>query len=71
MSYTTKDFRKNNYFVLYDMNDNLICYFDNYKELANYTRRPLKKIAFSFSKLVDFIYIVIDNQRYKLYTYVD
>ena len=69
MRFNSKDFRQNNYFVLYDLEDNLICYFDNFEELSKYTSRPLKKIVFAFNQLCDYIRITIDNREYKLYTF--
>lgn len=69
MDYTTCSFRKNNYFVLYDMNDNLICYFENYNELFQMIQIPLRNLVIRFKQAVDYIIVIINSQRYKLYTY--
>lgn len=69
----TKDFRKNNYFTLYDDEDNFICYFDNFNELSkiiNYNASDLVK-SFNRYAIDNFINIIIDNRKYKLYTFVD
>lgn len=63
---------ENNYFVLYDFNDNIICYIDNIYELVNYLPnyrlRDIKR-RFLNSK-VGYIGIVIDNVIYKLYRFI-
>ncbi len=71
MTYTTESFRKKNYFAIYDEKDNLIQYFDNYKELSKYYKRELKKIVYDLKKAKDFIKITIDKKEYKLYTFCD
>lgn len=61
-----------NYFVLYDVNDNIICYIDNIYELVNYLPnyrlRDIKR-RFLNSKF-GYIGIVIDNVIYKLYRFI-
>lgn len=53
------------------MKDTIVCYFDNCDELLKYTKRPVKKIVYSFNCANDFIVITIDKKEYKLYTFVD
>ena len=71
MTYTTKAFKKRNFFVIYDENDNFIQYFDNAEELKKSYKRELKKIVYDLKKTKDFIKITIDKKEYKLYTYCD
>lgn len=55
------------YFVLYDLEDNIVCYFDNIYEvkryLPNYRLRDIKRRFFNS----DFIKIIIFGRTYKLY----
>ncbi len=71
MTYSSKEFRKRNYFTLYDENDNLICYFNNYDELKKTYKRALRNIVIEFKKTKDFIKITINQKEYKLYTFCD
>lgn len=41
---STKEFKKC-YFVIYDLNDNIICYLDNYREIYRYTDLRISDIA--------------------------
>lgn len=70
MCFSSKEFREKCYFVLYDENDNLVCYFDNYNELSKYTKNPLYRIVQLFKKSGEFIFIQIENKFYKLYAFV-
>lgn len=70
MKLNSKDFRKNNYFLLYDNYDRLVCYFDNFDELSKYTNVPVRNLVRKFNESLGFINIVIDNVKYKLYTFV-
>lgn len=69
--YTTKEFKKRNYFTLYDEKENLICYFDNYRELEKKVNQPLWRIIQQFKKTKKFIKITINKKEYKLYTFCD
>ena len=71
MCYTSKTFRKENYFVLYDDNDNIICYFDSVDELLNCVAYSLKKLVYRFNKEGNTIGIEINHKRYRLATFVD
>lgn len=68
--FTSKDFRKNNYFLLYDMSDRLICYFDNFEELSKYTNLSCSQLVYLFNHSLGFINIDLQDKRYKLYTFV-
>jgi len=59
-----------NYFVLYDNNDYIVCYFDNIREFAfkyNYQYYELRR-KFKNSK-TNFINLILDNVEYKLYSF--
>lgn len=69
MYFKSKNF-KDNYFVLYDANDEVICYFDNFKELTNYINYRLSDLVYQFNRYnINVINITIDNKKYKLATY--
>lgn len=71
MSYTTKDFRNYNYYVLYNMNDDIIGYFDNFNELTKIINYRIQDLVKQFRKFGNCLKIVVDNEFYKLYTFVD
>ena len=55
------------FYVLYDLNDNIIVYLDNIKELSNFNGLRVKDINYKFkNSLLDFIYVVFDNTKYKV-----
>lgn len=69
MKYKTKEF-KNNSFILYDLDDNIICYFDNYSELSKYINYTPRKLAYEFNfRNSNIINIIIDNQKLRLATF--
>ena len=49
MKFKPNEFRKNNYFVLYDLNDEVVCYFDNFKELSKYINYRPNDLAKQFN----------------------
>lgn len=58
------------YFVLYDLNDNIVVYLDNINELSNFTGLRIKDINYKFAiSLFDFIFVVIDNIKYKVFKF--
>lgn len=64
----SKDIVCNCSFVLYDENDMLVCYFDNYYELAQHINIPSWNLAIRFNKnRNNIINIVIDGNIHKLY----
>ncbi len=59
-----------NYFVLYDLKDNVICYFENINEFSNRFNYPLKEINRKYrNSKNDFINLIIDKKHYKLYSF--
>lgn len=68
---SSRFFRENCYFCIYDFNDVLICYCDNFNELTkhiNYTSRDLLK---QFKKHGNCLNVLIDSHFYKLYLFYD
>lgn len=71
MKYNSKDFLKQNYFVLYDINDNILYYFDNFTELSKIFNYRLYNLVHHYNiSDTNVINVVIDNQKYKLATFV-
>lgn len=83
MKLKTKEFRKNNYFVLYewdeylcnsDCKDKIICYYDNWEELHKkiLKRWRIRDLVYEFNKReTNIIVIVVNNRKYKLATFTD
>lgn len=73
INYSNKQFAEDNFFVLYDVYDNIVCYYDNFKELkhsfSGYRLRDLKR-RFIVSKY-DYILVIFHNVIHKLYTFTD
>lgn len=70
MRYNSKDFSKNNYFVLYDNNDNLLYYFDSFVELSKIFNYRLCDLVYQYNKNhTNIITIIIGNKKYKLATF--
>lgn len=70
MKFNSKDFKKNNYFVLYDNKDNIICYFNNYEELSKYINYTARKLVYEFNfRNTNVINIIIDNKKLRLATF--
>lgn len=70
MRYNSKDFFKNNYFVLYDNNDNLLYYFDSFVELSKIFNYRLSDLVYQFNRNnSNIITIIINNKKYKLATF--
>lgn len=68
--YKSKIFRNENFFVLYDINDNIIAYFDNFVELSKLFNYRLCDLVFQYNKNhTDIIPIIIENKKYKLATF--
>lgn len=69
MSYNSKQL-KNNFFVLYDLNDDVVCYFDDFKELSNHITQRLHDLVYEYKRHnSNVITIVIDEKKYKLATF--
>ena len=70
MNYKSKIFRNENFFVLYDLNDNIISYFDSFVELSKFFNYSLSDLVYQYNKNhTDIITIIIDNKKYKLATF--
>ena len=70
MCYSSKQLKNNNYFILYDMNDNVICYFDNYNELSKHINYTPRKLAYEYnSRKKSIITVKIDNKNLRLATF--
>lgn len=58
------------YYVLYDLNDNLVCYLDSLKEFLEKFGYSLKEINRKFRNSIEnYIYLIIDNKTLKLYKF--
>ncbi|MDO4962612.1 MAG: hypothetical protein Q4E75_00710 [bacterium] len=69
MYFKSKTF-KNNTFVLYDENDEVICYLDNFNEVCNYLNYKLSDLVHEYNRRNTYIINVkIDNKKYKLATF--
>ena len=67
---TTNYLKEHSYFVLYDMNDNVVCYLHDYSELPNILPNyRLSDITRNFNKSDGFIQVVCDKSFYKLYRF--
>ena len=86
MKLKTKDFRKNNYFVLYGYKyedsekislydeDEIICYYDSWEELHKKCLRNYRcdNLVSKFNvKNSNIITIIINSKMYKLATFTD
>ncbi len=70
MNYNSKTFRKENYFILYDLNDNIICYYDNFSELSSILNYRLSDLVHEYNRnKTDNIIVIINNVKYKLATF--
>lgn len=56
------------YFVIYDFNDNIIAYFDNIKELLDFTGIR-KNNLYSRLKTKDCYYYLVNNTYHKIYRF--
>ena len=55
----------------YDLNDNVVCYFDNFAELSKIINYPSWKLARRFEIFGNLINVTIDNKDYKLFATCD
>lgn len=70
MNYNSKTFGKENYFILYDLNDNIICYYDNFSELSSILNYRLSDLVHEYNRnKTDNIIVIINNVKYKLATF--
>lgn len=66
-----KELKNISYFVLYDMEDYPICYYSNLEELLEHINYNRYELVRQFKKFGNSIKLVIGNQFYKLYKFVD
>lgn len=63
-------FRKYNHFVLYDLNDVIVCYFNSYDELKRYINIPAYNLVCRFNASEDYcINVFIERKKYRLFTF--
>ena len=70
MNFKIKKFKKDNYFVLYNLSDDIVCFFDNFNELSKYISYSLRDLIHEYNKHnTNTLNIIIDNKKYKLVTF--
>ena len=70
MHLKSKDVRTKNYFVLYDVNDEIICLFNDFDELSKHLNYKLYDLVHEYNRFKsNIINIEIDKKRYKLATF--
>ena len=70
MNYKSKTFKNDNFFVLYDLEDNIVCYFDNFKELSKILSYRLCDLVHEYNRNnTNNIIVIIDNKKFKLATF--
>lgn len=57
------------HFVIYDLNDNIIAYIDNFEELSLFTQLRKRQLKYKL-KNKNFIYYVYDNSYRKIYKFL-
>lgn len=72
VNYKTKKFRQDNYFILYTLDDHIVAYFDNFKELSKIFNYDIRNIVHELNKhKSDRLIIIINNKKYMLVTFTD
>lgn len=72
MNYKSKTFIYNNYFVLYDLNDNIICYYDSFVELYKIINYKLSDLVREYNRHhTNILIVIVENKKYKLATFED
>lgn len=61
---------ENEYYIVYDLNDNIISYCDNIDELVYFTKLRKRQIKYKI-KNKDFIYYIFCNSYRKIYKFYD
>lgn len=70
LNYKSKLFREKNYFVLYDLNDDIICYFDSFNDLSRILHYRLSDLVHEYNRnKTNNIVVIINNKKYKLATF--
>lgn len=68
--FKSKTFKENNYFVLYDLSDNIICYYDNFNDLSRVINYSVKDLVHQYNRQnTNNIIVVIDSIKYRLATF--
>lgn len=57
------------YYVIYDLKDNVITYLDSIEELAIFTKLRKKQLKYKF-KNSEFIYYTYENSYRKIYKFI-
>lgn len=58
------------YYVIYDLNDNIICYLDSLQELCSFTGLRIKDVNYKFKKtLTDYIQVIVDKKILNVYNF--
>lgn len=58
------------FYIIYDLNDNIVAYIDTKNELSAYTGLRIKDINYKFKhSLFDYIFFDVFNNRYKIYKF--
>lgn len=58
------------YFLLYDLDDNIICYFNDIKEISIKYNYEIKELNRKFkNSLFNYIILHLDSHTYKLYKF--
>lgn len=58
------------YYVIYDLNDNIVAYCDNLKELSKFTNRREREFRYRFKNRDVVFYLYFDTYR-KIYKFFD
>ena len=66
-----KEFRNNTYFVLYDVQDYPICYFDNLEEVLKCINYSPSKLLYRFKNEGFLIGVTLGNHYYRLARFTD
>ena len=70
LKYKTKNFKKNRFFILYDVYDNPVLLIDSWEDLVHVYHKRIKDIVYRFNNTsFDYIPVIIDGTTYKLYTF--
>lgn len=70
MTYRSKTFKNENFFVLYDINDNIVSYFDNFEELSKVLKYELRNLVYEYNhRNKDIITVIIGKKKFKLATF--
>lgn len=60
----------NSYFLVYDLEDNIICYLDNIYDLCHFTGLRTYDVNYKFKKSInDYIQVIVDKQKLNVYKF--